>query len=840
MIKFIKSLKNINIGIIILVSISFLINSNIYASKLINSQKLNSSSLSFIQNKGQWDKSVRYLAELRGLDVWVCKGSIKFEYYVVEKDEDEHKKDEKMQGRNGFPELTEMAEDEMKYSKKSHVIQMDFVDCNDSLQTKGLKRKDAYYNYFIGNDKSKWSTHVPLFEELVIENLYDGIDLKLYFDDSKPDGHAKHLRYDFIVKPGTDPNQIKLRFEGQDEVKINNFGEINIATIFGDVRHGDVFAYQNNETGRIENNPVENHKVSCNITQDGNTISFNTGDYDKTKQLIIDPLVYSTFVGECAVKKCIDLFLKEDHGLFFATSTSSKLYPRTLGAFNTDFSGFVDMGITVFDDKTFAMKFSTYIGSSDLDNIRSISVDSEDNMIIIGSIEESDFPITDNCYQSESSGFTDVAIIKLKSDGTELLYSSYFGGEDLDIPRKSLFVNDNTIYFAGFTLSQDYPTTSSKYSEHKGYFDIFLTKMNISTNEVLFSGLFGGDSEDHINSLEFDQKKNIVFSGYTRSKDFVVTENAYSKTYFGGYNDVYIIKLDKVTHEMITSTYFGGNDTEGSYDILFDKQNNMILSLSSSSTDMPTTEGAYQKNIFPSGKYQIQDCFLAILNEDLNEVKAATYIGGRRVESPACMREYDENSVIICGYTNSENFPTTPDAMDPLKGGDFELMIYIMDKSLEKLHYSTFFGGSFNDYVYEVELNSEKKLYLAGATKSFDYPITEDAFDPTYNARESYYDSFISVLDIPEMYVSINEYSAEDEGMILFPNPTNGLITIKSSYEGSASIEIYNIYGETCIEKHIYHNKDYIKLDISELPVGKYFCRIATSNGLRHGAFIKL
>jgi hypothetical protein len=84
MIKFIESLKNINIGLMILVSVSILINSKIYASKLINSQKLNSSSLSFIQNKCQWNENIIYLSELPGLNIWVCDDGLRFEYYEFE------------------------------------------------------------------------------------------------------------------------------------------------------------------------------------------------------------------------------------------------------------------------------------------------------------------------------------------------------------------------------------------------------------------------------------------------------------------------------------------------------------------------------------------------------------------------------------------------------------------------------------------------------------------------------------------------------------------------------------------------------------------------------------
>ena len=166
---------------------------------------------------------------------------------------------------------------------QGHVVKMSLLDVNENSIKKGNDKKEGYYNYFIGNDKSKWASFVPLYGDIEVDELYSGINVKYYFD-------GNNIRYDYIVKPGGDLSKIRLKFEGQESLRINEKGELVIKTSLGEVTNGKLYSYQ-----RIDG---ENKEVSCSFQKNSDgTISFNASDYDRQKELIIDPLIYSTYLG---------------------------------------------------------------------------------------------------------------------------------------------------------------------------------------------------------------------------------------------------------------------------------------------------------------------------------------------------------------------------------------------------------------------------------------------------------------------------------------------------------------------------------------------------------------
>jgi hypothetical protein len=835
--------KTLITTIIILLALT---TTNIRAYELINSSKMSSKEVSFIQNKSQWDTSelgngnleleeeeILFLAEMPGVNVWVCDDGIRFEYYEFEEIKQKDKRKEMLH----HPVLD--YENEVSYKKKSHVIRMDFVGCNENLQSNGLKKKDSYYNYFIGNDTSRWASKVPLFEEVIIENLYDGIDLRLYFDDIKPDGiekhqisYGKHLRYDFIINPGADPSQIKFSFDGQNGLDINDNGEINLSTILGDVRHGDIFAYQNNKMSGIEGTSEQKQEVTCTFKQKGNTISFNTGEYDKTKELVIDPLIYSTFVGGTTIFTIMKTDYKEGDGIYCATETAQHEYPVTKGAFSYKIQGMTDIAVSKFKDKTFELEYSTFIGGTSHEDPDDIKVDSQGNVCILASLFSGDFPTTENCYQNykSSEGSADIGIIKLSKDGSNLLYSSYFGGTDLDIGNCLYPISNAEFIFSGLTRSSDYPIKNAyDNSYHEGLYDNVITKFNIETNEVIFSTYLIGSEREGICNIAFNSKGEMIIYGTTFSKNFPVTDNAMYKEFNGGTYDSFIAKLDIEKSELVYSTYFGGSGADGIWDLTFDDEDNLYIVGSTSSEDFPTTENAYSPNI---NKYT--DGFVCKISNDLTRIIYSTLIGGRDIDSGGYIIIDENKNILVSGYTRSSNFPITENAFKKNKGGDTEIVIFQMDEKLENLRYSTFFGASFDDYIRSMHINSSYDIILSGVTKSWDFPTTDDALDNSFNSVNDRYDNFITVMNIEELYTSVENDSYNDNiNSMVHPNPAYDLITInldnKISFK-DAEIKISNIYGENILELHNQDLSNPITIDIRNLPVGTYFLRIIAGN----------
>jgi hypothetical protein len=285
----------------------------------------------FIENKGQWNSEVMYLARINGMAAWITKAGIVYDYHKIIMDSTEQSE----KGRSPQQLKHGKLDDGMDNARiKGHVIKMSYVGANppdttikkknmtDSLnqpveirkpkidegdkeEFEGIGKNEGYYNYFIGNDSTKWANFVGLYDEANVKNVYKGIDIRYYFDKGE-DGRVG-LRYDFIVNPGADISQIKIKLEGADKYSVNQNGELVIETSIGEIKHNKLYTYQvdrdfdMSKLSKEMKNPEFKEKtkvtqVQCSfvINPDG-TIGFKADNYDRSKPLIIDPLVWSSF-----------------------------------------------------------------------------------------------------------------------------------------------------------------------------------------------------------------------------------------------------------------------------------------------------------------------------------------------------------------------------------------------------------------------------------------------------------------------------------------------------------------------------------------------------------------
>ena len=184
----------------------------------------------FIQNKGQWNPEVKYLARIGGMNAWITNSGVVYDYYKIKKNYDEIKT------------LKMNPEEKRDYENKNttiqgHVIRMQLVNAENNITWVGNNQKEGYYNYFIGNNQSKWASYVPLYDNVELQGVYKDIDIKYYYNNGM-------LRYDYKAKPGADISQIKFKFDGQKGISINSNGELILRTSIGEVTNGKIYAYQ--------------------------------------------------------------------------------------------------------------------------------------------------------------------------------------------------------------------------------------------------------------------------------------------------------------------------------------------------------------------------------------------------------------------------------------------------------------------------------------------------------------------------------------------------------------------------------------------------------------------
>ena len=206
---------------------------------------------SFIENVGQWDDNVLFLARLQGLNVWITKDGMIYDYFSV------------------YNNVTDRGYSVMEKGDsimiKGHVVSVTFVSANSNVNKISFSKNSTYYNYFIENDRSKWRSYVSLYDEVVVENVYDGVAVRYYFDKGS-------LRYDFQFKPNVDASIVKIAVDGAEDVRLSDDGELIIGTVFGDVVHGDFYAYQN-IMGNV-------NRVDCKFKNDNGVFGLKLGDYE--------------------------------------------------------------------------------------------------------------------------------------------------------------------------------------------------------------------------------------------------------------------------------------------------------------------------------------------------------------------------------------------------------------------------------------------------------------------------------------------------------------------------------------------------------------------------------
>lgn len=326
-------------------------------SNIVAQQNLNNvNSQFFIENKGQWPSEVLYLTQIGGLNTWITSKGMLYEFYKTQ----EINKTEK----GKF--------DDKQYKSWGQRISYTLSGDNETRKTEGKLKLQGYKNYLIGNDDSKYASNVGLYKEVIVKNVYSGIDMRYYFDE-------KILRYDYIVNPGANPNQIRFNIEGSENTYLNKNNELVFTTCFGEVKNADLYCYQKDKK-----------QVTAKFKKENEGWTFLIGDYNKNETLIIDPLIYSTYIGGNAYDYAESISSDNSGNTYITGRTWSTDYNTTLGAFQTT-SQSVDVFVTKLNSTGTGLIYSTFIGGNSNDGGNSIAVDSLGNAYITGYTASNNF-----------------------------------------------------------------------------------------------------------------------------------------------------------------------------------------------------------------------------------------------------------------------------------------------------------------------------------------------------------------------------------------------------------------------------------------------------------------
>ena len=404
--------------------------------------------------------------------------------------------------------------------------------------------------------------------------------------------------------------------------------------------------------------------------------------------------------------------------------------------------GEYDATLPLVIDPAVVLVYSTYLGGTGDEGGNGIAVDASGNAYVTGYTRSPDFPVTPGAFQATFSTSGDAFVTKLNATGTALVYSTYLGGTGNDDGRGIAVDSSGNAYVTGHTNSTDFPVTPGAFQSALSgtNTDAFVTKVNTTGTALVYSTYLGGTGSEQGYGIAVDASGNAYVTGRTYSTNFPVTPGAFQPT-FSASGDAFVTKLNTTGTALVYSTYLGGTGSEYGNGIAVDANGNAYVTGYTRSPDFPVTPGAFQAtNGGGSG-----DAFVTKLNATGTALVYSTYLGGTGSDASDGIAVDASGNAYVTGYTNSPNFPVTPGAFQATNGGGSgDAFVAKVNATGTALVYSTYLGGTGDDYGYGIAVDSSGNAYVTGQTSGTDFPVTTGAFQATNGGLPGSYDAFVT------------------------------------------------------------------------------------------------
>ena len=601
-------------------------------------------------------------------------------------------------------------------SAQRPVMRMQLVGSAADPQVQGVDALPGKINYFRGRDATSWQTNVPTYRRVKYSAVYPGIDLVYY-------GQPQQLEYDFIVAPGADPGIIKLAFAGVEQTTVDTRGDLVLKTTGGPLRFQKPVIFQINggrrrtvEGGYVHRGPHE--------------IGFRVGAYDRTRPLIIDPILsYSTYLGGNGIDEGNGIAVDATGAVYVSGTTSSTDFP-VVNAVQPEpnESGFEDIYVAKLTPDGRALVYATYLGGNDHDIVADIAIDSAGAAYISALTYSPDFP-TVHALQPTNGGGADPVVLKLSADGSHLIYSTYLGGSG-DEATASIAVDPaGAAYVAGVTESPDFPTVNAMQPRPGGApQNAFVAKLAPDGSALMFSTYFGGTEIDGAGDIALDAMGAAYIVGTTTSADFPSVNPLPGPA---GDWDAFVVKLASDGSRFIYSTRLGGTGFEEGFGIATDAEGAAYVTGNTGSGDFPTmnaVQSQFAGNL---------DAFVVKLAPEGGALIYGTFLGGSGWDRGYRVAVDSAGAAHVTGFTESRDFPTSNPLQSAL-GGPRDAFVSKLSPDGATLAYSTYLGGSKDDGIsilsrpslnvvassMAIAVDLAGATYVTGQTRSRDFPTT--------------------------------------------------------------------------------------------------------------------
>lgn len=688
--------------------------------------------VSFEENRGQFDRRVRFAARTAGANIFLTATEV---VYVLPLEESRKNETEKTRDcENEFTVENIIAPPCRRVSaSEAFALRMRIVGANPDSGFAGEQPREQLTNYFKGGE-SNWKTGIPNFGSVRFADVYEGISMVWY---GKENGAT---RYDFVVGPEADAEQIALEFDGADRIETSPEGHLLIYTAAGIIKQEKPFTYQ--ETNGLR------QEIESGFAVEGNRVRFTLGEYDRSKRLVIDPtvtlnnLAFSTFLGSFQDDIANDIAVDAAGNTYITGRTASSAFPTTTGVFDTSANGGDDVFVTKINATGTGIVFSTFLGGTTFDEGRGIAIETNGNIYVAG-VAGPNFPTNAGAYDTTFNGGSDVFVTKLSPNGSAIIYSTYIGASQNESANDLAIDADGNAYIvvraADTGIAIPYPTTIGAFdTTHNGFDDVAVTKINPTGTALVYSTFLGGSSLDVGAAITVNSAGEVFVGGATTDDvaDFPTTAGAFDTTHNGA-TDFFVTKLNSAGTALIYSTFIGGTGIDNGAGLAIDNVGSAYI-VGVVAQGFPTTPGVFDTTA--SGSTEIG---VSKLSANGATLVYSTFLGGTQGENGTSVAVDAFGNAYVLGTNFGGDYPTTGGAYDTTYNGNNDGVLTVLNPPATALISSTYLGGGGSDFANDIALDSAGNVYVTGQTalNANPFPTTANAFQ-TFNGGGA--DAFIS------------------------------------------------------------------------------------------------
>lgn len=775
---------------ILLLYISFSYNIIYAETPAIAKQFLNHKDWSFIENKGQVGTTeIKYYGHQGGVYLYCQTGKISFVFTNTKKEIRE------------VSEATSQPFQNIKsYQRQpsttiTNQADLIFIHADQSAGIIASEGQGYYENYYTTGNADSGITHVHTYKTLTYKNIYPNIDMVLH-------AIGQGIKYEFIVYPGGKVSDIQLQWNGFDNIKMIENGGIFYAMALGNMMESNPVSFQGKKG------------IGSAFILKNNRIGFETGRYDKSRTLVIDPtLNWGTYFGGSGYNEGTGVTIDAFGNVYMTGYSDSRNGIATSGVHQTSYGGGNDDAFLAKFSNSGSLLWATYYGGSSIDEALGLNTDGLGNIFITGITESSSGIATVGSYQTSLAGTDDVFLAKFSSSGS-LTWATYFGGGNGINTGNGVSTDaSGNIYLTGTTYSNVGIATSGIYQTSlAGTHDAFLAKFS-STGSLFWATYYGG-SINHIangansaTGVSTDSSGNIYIVGWTDCNVGIATAGAY-QTALTGYTNTFLAKFSG-SGGLLWATYYGGRSTDEGLGICTDGLGNIYITGYTESSSGIATTGAYQTSNI--GGF---NTFLAKFNS-YGSLLWATYYGGIGINQGIGVSADDTGNVYITGLTTSKNFIATTGAYQTSNAGgatgNYNSFLAKFS-STSSLLWATYYGGNGGDEGLGVIADHIGNVYMTGLTGSKNGIATSGAYQTLFSGPDDAFlvkfaspilldagiDSIISpsvnsCKDSVPIVVQLKNYGQHTLTSVLILTAINGKLQTPYSWSGNIKADSSSI-----------------------------------------------